>query len=34
MRWESGIRSAGKDVELIRERLRLARADYEVRYGK
>ena len=30
----SGIRTAGKDVKLIRERLKLARADYEVRYGK
>lgn len=30
----SGIRTAGKDVKLIRERLRLARTDYEVRYGK
>jgi phage-related protein len=30
----SGIRTAKKDVDLIHERLRLARADYEVRYGK
>lgn len=30
----SGIRTAKKDVELIHERLRAARADYEVRYGK
>jgi len=30
----SGIRTAGKDVKLIRGRLKLARADYEVRYGK
>ena len=30
----SGIRTAKPDVELIGERLKLARADYEVRYGK
>ncbi len=30
----SGIHAPGKDVKLIRERLKLARADYEVRYGK
>ena len=30
----SGIRTARKDVKLIRERLKLSRADYEVRYGK
>jgi phage-related protein len=30
----SGIRTARKDVDLIHERLRLARADYDVRYGK
>ena len=29
----SGIRTARKDVELIHERLKLARQDYEVRYG-
>ena len=28
----SGIRTAKKDVELIHERLKAARADYEVRY--
>lgn len=30
----SGIRTASTDVELIRERLKLAKSDYEVRYGK
>ena len=30
----SGIRTAKKDVELIHERLKAARADYEVRYEK
>lgn len=30
----SGIRTAKSDVELVGERLKLARADYEVRYGK
>jgi phage-related protein len=30
----SAVVDAGKDVKLIRERLKLARADYEVRYGK
>jgi phage-related protein len=30
----SGIRTAKKDVEMIDRRLKLARADYEVRYGK
>ena len=30
----SGIRTANMDVELIHERLKLAKADYEVRYGK
>jgi len=30
----SGIRTAKKDIELIRDRLRAARNDYEVRYGK
>ena len=30
----SGVRTARTDVELIRERLKTARADYEVRYAK
>jgi len=30
----SGVRTAKIDVELIRERLKTARADYEVRYSK
>lgn len=30
----SGIRTAGTDVELVRQRLKTAREDYEVRYGK
>ncbi len=30
----SGVRTARTDIELIRQRLRLAQADYEVRYGK
>lgn len=30
----SGVRTAAKDVDLIRERLKTARLDYEVRYGK
>lgn len=30
----SGIRTAAQDVELIAERLKMARRDYEVRYGK
>ena len=30
----SGVRTAAKDVDLIHERLKTARADYEVRYGK
>jgi phage-related protein len=30
----SGIRTAKTDVDLIHERLKLAQADYEVRYGK
>lgn len=30
----SGIRTAKTDVELIRDRLKAARKDYEVRYGK
>jgi len=29
----SGTRTAKQDVELIHERLKTARADYEVRYG-
>lgn len=29
----AGIRTARKDIELIHERLKLARQDYEVRYG-
>ncbi len=29
-----GIRTAKTDVDLIHQRLKLARADYEVRYGK
>ncbi|MBI3902576.1 MAG: type II toxin-antitoxin system RelE/ParE family toxin [Nitrosomonadales bacterium] len=29
-----GIRTASTDVELIHERLKLAKADYEVRYAK
>lgn len=29
----SGIRTASTDVDLIHERLKLAKADYEVRYG-
>jgi phage-related protein len=29
-----GIRTAKKDVDLIHDRLRQARPDYEVRYGK
>lgn len=29
----SGVRTARQDVELIHERLKTARADYEVRYG-
>jgi len=29
----SGIRTARQDIELIHERLKLARQDYEVRYG-
>lgn len=29
----SGARTAKQDVELIHERLKTARADYEVRYG-
>jgi len=29
----SGIRTARTDARLIRERLRMAQADYEVRYG-
>ena len=30
----SGVRTAKTDVDLIHERLKAARADYEVRYGK
>ena len=30
----SGARTAKTDVDLIHERLKAARADYEVRYGK
>lgn len=30
----SGIRAARTDTQLIGERLRVARADYEVRYGR
>lgn len=30
----SGIRTAKSDIELIHERLKAARNDYEVRYGK
>ena len=30
----SGIRTARTDAALIRERLRIARADYEVRHGQ
>jgi phage-related protein len=30
----SGVRTAQQDVGLIRERLKTARADYEVRYGQ
>jgi phage-related protein len=30
----SGVRTATKDVNLTHERLKAARADYEVRYGK
>jgi phage-related protein len=30
----SGLRTAWTDVETIHSRLRVARADYEVRYGK
>ena len=30
----SGIRTAKTDIDLIHERLRAARNDYEVRYGK
>ena len=30
----SGIRTAKTDIDLIGERLKMARADYEVRYGK
>ena len=30
----SGVRTAKTDVDLIHERLKAARTDYEVRYGK
>jgi phage-related protein len=30
----TGIRTSATDVELIRQRLKAAREDYEVRYGK
>jgi len=30
----TGIRTPATDIELIRQRLRAAREDYEVRYGK
>ena len=30
----SGVRTAKTDIELIHERLKTARKDYEVRYGK
>jgi len=30
----SGIKTARNDMELIAQRLRMARADYEVRYGR
>lgn len=30
----SGVRTAQQDVGLIHERLKTARADYEVRYGQ
>ncbi|MDE2259888.1 MAG: type II toxin-antitoxin system RelE/ParE family toxin [Betaproteobacteria bacterium] len=30
----SGIRTARNDVDLVRERLKRAQTDYEVRYGK
>jgi phage-related protein len=30
----SGIRTAGTDVRLIRQRLQAAREDYEARYGE
>lgn len=29
-----GIKTAGTDVELIRERLKVARAEYETQYGQ
>jgi phage-related protein len=29
-----GIRTARTDIELIHERLKLARSDYEARYGE
>jgi phage-related protein len=30
----SGVRTAQTDIDLIEKRLKSARADYEVRYGK
>ena len=30
----SGVRTAQRDVELIEERLKAAKRDYEARYGK
>ena len=30
----SGVRTARTDIELVRERLKAAQADYEVRYGE
>jgi phage-related protein len=30
----SGVRTAQLDVDLIRQRLKTAREDYEVRYGE
>jgi phage-related protein len=30
----SGVRTAKTDVKLIEQRLKAAKADYEVRYGK
>ena len=30
----SGVRTPRQDVELIRERMKAARKDYEVRYGE
>lgn len=30
----SGIRTAGMDVDLVAQRLKVAKNDYEARYGK